>query len=257
MRVITFNLRFENDHDGHNSWDNRRDLVIAIVKRYSPALLGTQEGKASQLRYIQEQLPDYHLHAPARIFDETTQYPTLFFQKAAFELLSGAEFWLSTTPEIHRSKDWDSAYPRMMSHAKVRSRASGRHFWAAVTHLDHVGSKARYEQARLIEEWVRTRKGPVILMGDFNDAPGSSTHRLLTSPRTGLLDTWMDLAPGERVETQTHHDFRGHPLGPRMDWVLATRDFCVTGGKIITDDFRGRYPSDHFPYMVDLRWRRK
>ena len=180
---MTFNLRFENDRDGENGWQYRRSLVLEVIRKYRPAILGTQEGMRSQLDYLEENLKEYHMHAPSRVWDDASQYPTLFFEKERFEVLGGEEFWLSKTPEVHRSKSWDSAFPRMMSYADLKDRKTGRHFFASVTHLDHIGEEARLRQAEIISSWVYHNSAPVILMGDFNDEPGSPAHGLLTGKR--------------------------------------------------------------------------
>ncbi|MFP4038048.1 MAG: endonuclease/exonuclease/phosphatase family protein, partial [Desulfobacteraceae bacterium] len=104
MRVITFNLRFENDRDGENAWDKRRELVAAVIERYRPDILCTQEGRWDQLTYLQERLPEYEINAPDRVIDDTTQYPTIFCRKDSFLIFGGDEFWLSRTPRIHKSK---------------------------------------------------------------------------------------------------------------------------------------------------------
>ena len=255
MRVMTFNVRFENDKDGDNSWSCRREMASDLVRGHAPSILGTQEGKWSQLLYLRDHLPDYVLHAPGRVIDPTSQYPTLFFRREDFEVEEGGEFWLSKTPEVHRSKDWDSAFPRMMSYAGIRRKGEGqRLLWVAVTHLDHVGTEARYEQAKILSQWVRSRNGPVILMGDFNEDPGSGVHRLLTSVETGLEDTWQLLGREEGSDAYTHHGFMGVPQKSRIDWILISPHFRVTHARVVRDHFGDRYPSDHFPYEVELEW---
>jgi endonuclease/exonuclease/phosphatase family metal-dependent hydrolase len=252
MRVMTFNIRFENDKDGSNAWAYRRNLVTELIGKYEPSILGTQEGMLHQLNYLQHELPGYHMYAPARVSDDTAQYPTLYFLKKELEVLEGDEFWLSKTPRSHRSKDWDSAFPRMMSYVRARSKDSENRLWVAVTHLDHMGARARYEQARIIARWVKGLNGPVILMGDFNDRPDSDVHRLLTSPDSGLKDTWRLLGLRENSASFTHHGFDGIPQKTRMDWILVSSHFRVKAAQIIRD-YRGElYPSDHFPYMVDV-----
>jgi len=254
MLVMTFNIRFENEQDGQNGWLYRRDLVVQLIDRYEPLVLGTQEGKWSQLLYLRDHLPRYHMHAPDRIEDETSQYPTLFFFRGQCELLDGGECWLSKTPQVHRSKDWDSAFPRMMSYARLGAQEKGRTFWIAVTHLDHIGKEARLQQAKILAGWAESRNEPVMLMGDFNDDPGSRVHQVLTAPETGLFDTWQSLNGAEGPESFTHHAFNGSPQKSRMDWILAGPQFHVTEARIIKDHFEGRYPSDHFPYVADLEW---
>lgn len=249
MLIMTFNLRFNNDRDGPNSWSNRRDLVVHTIAKYAPSILGTQEGTSSQLSYLRENLPDYRIHAPNRLPDATCQYPTLFYRADRFQLLEGNEFWLSKTPAVHRSKDWDSAFPRMMSYALLEDVVVGEKMWAVVTHLDHIGAVARLEQARIVADWIRRQTGPIILMGDFNTGPDSLAHELLTV-ETGLHDTWQTLKRPENDQSMTHHGFSGVPQQGRIDWILISRHFVVRDAAIIHDRYEGHYPSDHFPYVA-------
>ena len=184
MKLMTFNLRFENDRDGENAWILRRDLVVQVIQRYQPDILGTQEGKWTQLTYLQENLPFYAAVLPGREPDTHIQCPTLFYRKKDYHLEDAGDFWLSRTPDVHLSKDWDSAFPRMMSHARLCEKSSARKITVAVTHLDHMGTEARFQQARLVADWVNQQKPPVLLMGDFNDSPGSRIHDILIHPNT-------------------------------------------------------------------------
>jgi endonuclease/exonuclease/phosphatase family metal-dependent hydrolase len=252
MRVMTFNLRFENDRDGPNSWPLRRELVVDTIQRYAPSILGTQEGTCSQIEFLESRLPDYYLHTPGRVFDGTCQYPTLFFRKDRYTIRGGGEFWLSKTPAVHRSMDWDSAFPRMMSYGYIVLRSSGRTLVAAVTHLDHMGANARRHQAAMLAEWISAHKDPVILMGDFNDTPGSAVHGILTAASTGLSDTWQIMAGAEDSTSFTHHGFTGIPTKSRMDWILVSTHFTVSDVRIVHDRCGDRYPSDHFPYLAEL-----
>ena len=210
MRVMTFNLRFENDEDGENAWGHRRELVVEIISRYRPDILGTQEGKWSQLMYLQEHLKGYDAHLPGRTRHPHAQCSTIFIRKSCFTVVGGRDFWLSKTPDVFLSKDWDSAFPRMMSYAELQSETSGKRICAAVTHLDHIGTEARLHQAEMIAEWSKTTAIPLIVMGDFNDSPGSAPYRVLTAPETGLIDTWPVLHKRENEKSYTHHGFTGH-----------------------------------------------
>lgn len=252
MRVMTFNLRFENDDDGKNAWYYRRELVVEIISRYRPDILGTQEGKWSQLMYLKEHLKSYNAHLPDREPDPYTQCPTIFFRKSCFSVVNGRDLWLSETPDVFLSKNWDSAFPRMMSYAQLVSDASGKHFCAAVTHLDHIGTEARVHQAEIIAEWSKTVEMPLIVMGDFNDAPGSDSYNILTAPETGLVDTWPVLDRQEDERSYTHHGFTGVPQLARMDWILVGPCFTVKDAGIVRDNYNGSFPSDHYPYFVDL-----
>lgn len=255
MRFMTFNLRFENDRDGDNAWVQRREQVAGLIQRHAPDVLGTQEGRWVQLRFLAGALSEYVLHAPDRVIDDTCQYPTLFVRKAAFDVIGGDEFWLSTRPRVHRSQDWDSAFPRMMSAAELRCRRTKQRLWAVVTHLDHQGREARYRQAGMVADWIAEREGPAAVLGDFNDAPGSRVHRVLVSNRTRLQDTWESLDGDETDAGFTHHGFEGVPQKARMDWILVRPSLIVQHARILRERVEGRYPSDHFPYLVDAAFR--
>ncbi len=255
LKIMTFNIRFENDHDGENSWERRRELVTQLVETHRPCVLGTQEGMTRQLRYLQDRLDGYELLAPGRYWEESCQYCSIYFRPDRLRLVSGGEFWLSPTPEVHRSKSWDSAFPRMISFGVFRELSSEHTFWAGVTHLDNVGTEARFEQSSIILRYLRKVSGPKILMGDFNDRPGSPAHTLLTQGEDAMLDTWEILHRPENQSSMTYHKFQGIPQICRMDWILVSRDFTVTDAQVIYDHSAGgRYPSDHFPYMVRTAW---
>ncbi len=255
MRFMTFNLRFENNADKENGWDCRRRQVADLILRHAPSVLGAQEGTPRQLRYLRENLPGYGMYVPAeRVWDETCQYPTLFYRSDEIRIVEGGEFWLSTTPSVHRSKDWDSAYPRIMCHALCEPVGPDPPFWALVTHLDNLGTEARVRQGGLIGEWIGNHPEPIVLTGDFNDKPGSPVHRLLTSPELGLRDSWEVLGRAEGTESMTHHGFSGVPGIYRMDWILLSDRFHVLDALVIRDHNKGRYPSDHFPYLISCTY---
>ncbi len=255
LKVMTFNIRFQNDFDGSNSWENRRVLVADLVSSHTPCILGTQEGTTEQLRHLREDLKGYELLAPGRYWEEDCQYCSIFFRPERVSPVSGGEFWLSSTPDVHRSVGWDSAYPRMISYGVFREADSGNVFWAGVTHLDHVGIEARIRQAEIISDYMIKYQGPRILMGDFNDRPGSDVHRVLTGAELGLVDTWEFLLKPENESSITYHRFTGVPQICRMDWILASQHFAVSSAGVIHDHGPdGRYPSDHFPYLVQLAW---
>jgi endonuclease/exonuclease/phosphatase family metal-dependent hydrolase len=249
---MTLNLRFENDFDGENLWIRRRDLLVETVLKYRPQVLGTQEGKPSQFAFLSDKLDGYRISADSRYWDDNCQYPTLYYQEDFFTLVAGGEFWLSETPEVHLSKSWDSAFPRMISYALLAIKANGSHIWLAVTHLDHISEKARIEGARMICEWAEGRENPIILLGDFNDLPGSEVHGTLTGLGTPFVDSWQVAARAEDEQGYTHHGFTGIPQKGRIDWVLTTPEFKVLDVAVIRDEQAGRYPSDHFPYLADL-----
>jgi endonuclease/exonuclease/phosphatase family metal-dependent hydrolase len=49
IKVMTYNIRFDNPGDGVNRWSGRKDKVISLLKGYDPDILGVQEALVHQI----------------------------------------------------------------------------------------------------------------------------------------------------------------------------------------------------------------
>ena len=250
MRLLTFNLRFANPLDGPNHWDFRKELVVETILACEPDLVGTQEGTVPQLDYLTQHLQGFSPLVSHRQIDPTCQNPTIFYRHG-FKVKESGEFWLSETPQVHRSKSWDSAFPRMVTYGLFQEAGRDLWFYFIDTHLDHISPQARFHGARLINQFFLEKNQPMIMVGDFNEPPGAAVYLELTRSGCGLVDTWRTShAPGHDPPTQ--HNFDGQPRGHRIDWILITAPFRVTKAEVVGYNHEGRYPSDHFPYVAEV-----
>jgi len=254
LKVMTFNLRFDNPQDGWHGWPFRRERVVETIMSERPDLLATQEGMASQLAYLYDELKGYRPSLRGRLQEEDgfAQYPTIFFRVESLSLEKGGEFWLSRTPRIPLSKSWGAAFPRLFTYARLRHRSTGRSIWFGNTHLDHVSERARLEGARLILGWARRKRLPMILAGDFNDVPDSQLYRVFTSAQPPFVDTWRAFKGSKAPGPSTAHHFTGKPAGGRIDWILTTPDIRVEAAWVRHGPVGGPFASDHYPYIVRL-----
>jgi endonuclease/exonuclease/phosphatase family metal-dependent hydrolase len=251
MLVMTFNLRFATPVDGANEWQFRKDLVVDIIRRHTPDLLATQEGTVPMLRFLEAQLPEYLPLTAHRRVDETCQYPTIFYRAGHFEVQESWEFWLSRTPAVHRSLSWGSAFPRLATYGLFQEEGRTEPFYFIDTHLDHISSEARLQGARMIRDHFMPLGRPLILAGDFNEAPQQPVYQELIREGGPWVDTWRAVhAPAEEATTQ--HGFNGEARGTRIDWILVTQPFRVRRAAIVADNQDNRYPSDHYPYEVEV-----
>ena len=59
LTVVTYNIRYDNQADGPDRWDLRKEALAGVVKDVRPALIGLQEGLAHQLTYLDAQWPGH------------------------------------------------------------------------------------------------------------------------------------------------------------------------------------------------------
>lgn len=261
LRVMTFNIRYATADDGENSWDHRKELLLATIHQFDPDLLGTQEVLATQADFLAENLAGYTLIGVGRDDGRRRgEFSAVLYRAKRFEPVSSGTFWLSQTPEAPGSKSWDSSLPRIATWVKLRDRqAGGREICYLNTHWDHRGNEARAQAGSLIRKWLTENAGgmPAIVTGDLNATETHAGLRALVAadgkgPR--LVDAYRLVHPEPGAEESTFHNFSGGRRGRRIDFILMSPAFQATEAAIDHANQDGRYPSDHFPVTAVLRY---
>lgn len=258
VRVMTFNIRYGSANDGQNSWDARKELLLATIRNFDPDLLGTQEVLAMQVDFLKEHLHDYTLLGVGRDDGRRAgEFSAVLFKTERFEPVESGTFWLSETPDVPGSKSWDSSLPRIATWVKLRDRAAdGRELCFLNTHWDHRGRQARVESGKMIRRWLdeNVRRMSAIMTGDLNvtDSHKGFGALVATDGKPQLLDVYRQVHPEVQVEESTAHGFSGRRRGRRIDFILATPDWKATQATIDHTNQDGRYPSDHYPVTAVL-----
>ena len=197
LKVMSFNIRYDNPGDSLNNWKFRADRVADAILFYNADVVGTQEVLSNQLADLKERISDRYGMVGVGREDgkEQGEYAALWYKKDRFELCDSGNFWLSQTPEVAGSMGWDGACVRIASWAVLRDKESAKELLALNTHLDHVGQVARREGITLILDRVRELRGdrPVVVTGDFNSTPESDVVAHITG----------DSIPGHLTNTRT------------------------------------------------------
>ena len=256
--VMSFNIRYKNDHDGENTWDKRRYIVRMAIRNHAPDIFGLQECLWDEGVELNEAFFGYRLTGVGR--DDGVRQGEMcliFTRKDRYHVLDQGHFWLSETPEEPGSLGWDAACPRITTWIKVRDRwCNPDTFFVFNTHLDHVGTEARDKGTALLQTRMAEISAgkPVLLLGDFNTSgvPGEGPYDRLAvngwEAGLPLRDTWFYASKEERqMGDGTFHGFTGQATRGRIDWILASKDFPVLAAGISRHQKNGRYPSDHFP----------
>ena len=251
LRVMSFNVRLPVESDGPNRWEARRALATKLIRDADPDVIGTQELHKPQGDYLISQLPDYAWFGISRRGDDSDEHMGVFYRRDRLRVLESGNFWLSDTPDVPGSISWGHPLPRMVTWALFQRIADGRRFYLFNTHLPYreEDEDARTRGTRLLMSRIAALPSevPVVVTGDFNTTPGSPAHAAAT---TALQDAWTSAARRSGPEG-TFHGFTGQPE-QRIDWVLV-RGFEVRSASTLDGNEAGRFPSDHFPLLVELR----
>jgi endonuclease/exonuclease/phosphatase family metal-dependent hydrolase len=262
LRVMTFNIRYGTADDGDNSWDKRKELLLATIRTFDPDLLGTQEVLAMQADFLAEHLKGYTLVGVGRDDGKRRgEFSSLLYKTARFEPIDSGTFWLSETPEKPGSKSWDSSLPRIATWVKLRdTQAANKEICFLNTHWDHRGDVARAESGNIIRRWLaeHAQGMAVIVTGDFNVADSHAGFRALVSPADDgprLVDAFRQVHPQTDPDESTFHGFSGRRRGRRIDHILASPELTTTEATIDHTNDNGRFPSDHYPLTAVLQYK--
>src|SRR5687768_7487808 len=113
IKVMTYNIRYDTPNDSVNQWPKRTHKVYALIKKYDPDLIGLQEVLHHQLTDLLENLPAYTYIGVGRDDGKTKgEYSCILYKKDAFETVQQNTFWLSDTPDLAGSQNWDAGINR-------------------------------------------------------------------------------------------------------------------------------------------------
>ena len=254
MRVASYNLRLGTANDLENSWSNRKEMVKSLIVYHDFDIFGTQEGFDFQLKDICE-LENYAYTGHGRDDGKDSgEHSAIVYKKDRFKLLDSGDFWLSETPDVP-GKGWDATCcNRICSWAKFKDLKSKKEFYFFNVHFDHEGVIARQESGKLMVQKIKEIAGKalVICTGDFNSTPETEQIKAL---QFILNDSYLISSQKPYGPVGTFNAFNlNAELKNRIDYVFTDNRLKVLKYGVLTDMKEGRFPSDHFPVVVDVAW---
>lgn len=256
LKVMTYNIRYDNVEDTINNWNDRKAALTELIKNYEASIVGTQEVQLHQLMYIDSVLTNFTYIGVGR--DDGKQkgeYSPIHFDTTRYKLLKQKTFWLSQTPE-KVSVGWDAALPRVCTYGLFEEKGSGTKFYVFNTHFDHRGTIARDQSTRLITQKIReinTENVPVILMGDLNLAPNEPPIQYL---RTQLTDGQLVTQKNFYGPTGTFNSFDPNKaIEKRIDYIFV-QDLNISNYIHIDDRMENnKHISDHLPVLTSIQFK--
>ncbi len=288
VSVLSYNIRYQNNQDGEDHWQNRKQTVITTIRQAD--LIGLQEVVGKQFDDVREGTPEWSWYGVGR--DDGLakgEIVPVGWRSDQFITLEQGTFWLSDSPYSIGEKGWDAAIsrtatwvrlvPRKPSARANRSRPTNRAdgepepsanadaasnhrsepttLLIVNTHFDHRGGEARVQSARMLREWIAKNRGSseVIMLGDLNSGPESEPlNQLLIASKSEfapLADTRALSPVADPGPDGTWNGFKEIQIGTRIDFILYQGDRL----KVVhfeTLDPRtpaGRFGSDHLPIL--------
>lgn len=282
FNVASYNLRQQNDVDkaAGNGWERRAPVVAQLIQFHDFDIFGTQEGFKNQLEDLKTAMPGYDYIGVGRDDGHNEgEHSAIFYRTDLFDVIDHGDFWLSETPD-RPGLGWDAACVRICTWGKFRHKPSGREFLFFNLHMDHVGTTARVESAKLIKRKIDEFGSdlPTFLTGDFNVDQHSPSYATITEG--GKLNDAHEVSDFVYQLNGTFNNYRTDGFtDQRIDHIFVTPNVHVKKYGVLTDTYRtaeadsqqqpttdapaevkierykARTPSDHFPVksIVELR----
>lgn len=251
LRIATFNLRMDTPKDGVNAWPNRKEMVRDLVRFYDFDIFGTQEAFKHMLDDISSDT--YAWFGLGRDDGrDGGEHSAIFYKTSRFDLLAHGDFWYSQTPD-KPGLGWDAVCNRICTWGKFRDKRSGKVFFVFNSHFDHKGVEARRNSSLLLLENIKKIAGglPVFATGDFNAVEEDEPMQVIL--KDGLLvDAYhqTEEKPYGTVGTFNNFDVNSE-MKARIDHIFTTKDIKTKKYGVLNDIQYGRFPSDHFPVMIE------
>jgi len=217
--------------------DKKLDLprIAGIIKQQHPDLVGLQE-------------VDRGVERTGRI-DEIAELAKLTKMEYAFAFnlkYQGGQYGVAILSRYpirsfdHRLyKNTREAERRGFIRAEVQ--IDGRVINFVTTHLDYQYEDGRVFEAEQLLAALKDVKGPLIIVGDFNDVPAGGTYKLV---RGQFADAWI-----ESESSDQGFSYPADKPAKRIDYILSRRTDLIRTKKAWTVS---TLASDHVPVVADL-----
>lgn len=258
LRVMTFNIRYNEPRDGVNAWANRKTKVSDVIRFHKADLVGVQEAQYNQLQDLEKLLPAFGWCGVGRDGENNGEFSAILYRKSRFKLLETKTFWLSETPDKVGSKGWDANYPRIVTWAKFKDNQTKKIFYQFNTHFDHIGKQARTESSKFLLAQVPKISGkfPFVVTGDFNAQEDTNVYRILTGKEEAgafkLIDSRYISINGHFGGNSTFNAFKELEPNRTIDYVFVGEGTKVLEHGALTDRWDGLWASDHIPVLAEI-----
>lgn len=250
LKLMTYNIRLDNQEDGINRWDERKKGLVSLIKKSNPDILGIQEGLPNQILYLSKQLNEYSMIGEGRDGKNNGEYSAIYYKNNKLKLEKDETFWLSKTPE-KPTIGWDAALNRIATVGVFTTLNSNKKLVVYNSHFDHIGKIAREKSVNVIINHIKLNdyfKNAIVVMGDFNSVPSETPIKLL---KESLDDSFNEIHQKKPFGTFNGFDLKSK-LTSRIDYIF-TKNLNIYEYKHVSKKLpNGHWPSDHLPIFITI-----
>ncbi|MGM9681083.1 MAG: hypothetical protein ACI3XR_06215 [Eubacteriales bacterium] len=227
LKCLSFNLRYDTTSHPLMATGIRGAHLMTVIEKYMPDSIGFCEATDDWMNYLRVEMGNLGYEYVGLGRDSGQDSPSLtgtgnehtpvFYNATRFELVEGNTFWLSTTPDVAGSTDWNSACKRVCSYVVLKEKESGQIYAHFATHLDHVSEEAQHNSIRVIQSYINDvlkQYGDIgiVLSGDFNavsfDLTNPDYRPVTYNFTTSFMDDSHAIAASVGVDGSTWSGFQ-------------------------------------------------
>ncbi len=271
LKIGTYNILQQNAFKGSPyAWANRKDDLVALLRKMDLDVCGLQEVCPGQADYLTNALPQYALAGAHREDGmRKGEASPVLYKKGRFEVVKGGTFWLSETPDVPGSKSWGTAHTRVCSWMRLKDRNTGKTLCFVNAHTD-TSVLARKEGMSLIVRRmneIAPSGTPVVFTGDHNchesSEPAKAVSRLLKNAlyisETAPTGPWRTYNARKCLDREPStldilNSIVARHGWNRIDYIYVSEGVRVRSYATHGDVRPGTrlYPSDHFPITAEI-----
>ena len=255
ISIIDLNIRYINNIDGINVWDNRKNKLIELLLNKKADIFFFQEITRIQSDFIDRYLSSiYEFVGEYRDSTDASEKCSICVNKLKYTIIHHGQFWLSSTPNIPGSNDFGNFFPRICTWATLK-QIEGISLLFMNVHLDHVNLEAHLPCVRvLIEEELKIEQRFkdihfVFIAGCFYCEENAKEIKYI-----------KDQGYTEVIYENTYHGFTGiaNNHWDYMFWKekdgddIEFKEAHVLKKEGTIDASKNHYISDHFPVYAEF-----
>lgn len=250
IKIMSFNLRYDNEGDGENRFTKRLPRILDIIGAQKPDIIGFQEVTDPMRASLYAHLDGYLFVGCGRDASYHGEAMLVAYRPSMLELIRCENIWLSETPSVPGSRYGGdhSGCPRMYTTLLLKHNAIKAPFLFINTHLDHEGANGRMLEAKQLCKAILGFDGHIIMTGDFNAEPNEPEIKYITEALVskGVIDCTAGLGA-------TFHNFGRLPKEKcvKIDYIF-TSGKCESAYKVDDEAPNGLYYSDHNAVVSEI-----